>query len=133
MPIYRFTGETRAQAFSHLNEIFTLGKQPMTPLTQQFIHCHFLQFLATVAQHAGESSYEPQELSDSITQKVYAVTSYIHRHYASELSLEYLAEKFFISPYYLSHQFRRVTGFSPSTTSRSPGCATPSSYCCTPT
>ena len=57
----------------------------MTPLTQQFIHCHFLQFLATVAQHAGESSYEPQELSDSITQKVYAVTSYIHRHYASEL------------------------------------------------
>lgn len=95
-----------------LHEIFTLGKQPMTPLTQQFIHCHFLQFLATVAQHAGESSYEPQELSDSITQKVYAVTSYIHRHYASELSLEYLAEKFFISPYYLSHQFRRVTGFS---------------------
>lgn len=95
VPIYRFTGETRAQAFSHLNAIFTLGKQPMTPLTQQFIHCHFLQFLATVAQHAGESSYEPQELSDSITQKVYAVTSYIHRHYASELSLEYLAEKFF--------------------------------------
>lgn len=95
VPIYRFTGETRAQAFSHLNEIFTLGKQPMTPLTQQFIHCHFLQFLATVAQHAGESSYESQELSDSITQKVYAVTSYIHRHYASELSLEYLAEKFF--------------------------------------
>ena len=40
------------------------------------------------------------------------MTSYIHRHYASELSLEYLAEKFFISPYYLSHQFRRVTGFS---------------------
>ena len=112
VPIYRFTGETRAQAFSHLNAIFTLGKQPMTPLTQQFIHCHFLQFLATVAQHAGESSYEPQELSDSITQKVYAVTSYIHRHYASELSLEFLAEKFFISPYYLSHQFRRVTGFS---------------------
>ncbi|MFQ9762272.1 MAG: helix-turn-helix domain-containing protein [Gemmiger formicilis] len=36
----------------------------------------------------------------------------MHRHYASELSLEYLAEKFFISPYYLSHQFRRVTGFS---------------------
>ena len=26
--------------------------------------------------------------------------------------MEYLAEKFFISPYYLSHQFRRVTGFS---------------------
>lgn len=44
VPIYRFTGETRAQAFSHLNAIFTLGKQPMTPLTQQFIHCHFCNF-----------------------------------------------------------------------------------------
>ncbi len=68
VPIYRFTGETRAQAFSHLNEIFTLGKQPMTPLTQQFIHCHFLQFLATVAQHAGEQ-LRAAGLSDSITQR----------------------------------------------------------------
>lgn len=112
IPIFRFNGEIRAQAFAHLNEIFSLGKQPMTPLNELAIHCQFLQFLCVIARNAGENTYEPQELSDSITHKVYSVTSYIHRHYATELSLESLSKKFFISPYYLSHQFRRVTGFS---------------------
>ena len=29
-----------------------------------------------------------------------------------ELSLDYISKKFFISPYYLSHQFKSVTGFT---------------------
>lgn len=111
-PIYRFSGDVRNTAFSHLNAVFMLGMQPLNPLNEQLIHCNFLQFLTTIAKNAGQNTYVPQELSDSITQKVYAVTSYIHQHYASELSLKLLAEKFFISPYYLSHQFRRITGFS---------------------
>ena len=53
VPIYRFTGEIRGEVFSHLNAIFTLGKSSMTPLVQQMIHCHFLQFLATIAQHTS--------------------------------------------------------------------------------
>lgn len=112
LPIYRFSGDVRAEAFSHLNEIFRLGLQTMTPLNELMIHCHFMQFLSVIAAHVDDNAYHPQELSDSITQKVYAVTSYIHRHYASELSLESLSQQFYISPYYLSHQFRRVTGFS---------------------
>ncbi len=112
VPIYRFDGKVRSEAFSHLNAIFTLGKEPKTPLTEQLIHCHFLQFLATIAQHTADNRYESRQLSDSVTQKVYAVTSYIHHHYTEDLSLEFLSQKFYISLYYLSHQFRRVTGFS---------------------
>lgn len=112
IPIYRFGGEICTEAFAHLNKIFELGKKPMTPINELSIHCRFLEFLCVIAQHTGDNRYEPQELSDSITHKVYSVTSYIHRHYATELSLENLSKKFFISPYYLSHQFRRVTGFS---------------------
>lgn len=112
IPIYRFSGEICTEAFVHLNRIFELGKKPMSPINELSIHCRFLEFLCVIAQHTGNNLYEPQELSDSITHKVYSVTSYIHRHYATELSLENLSKKFFISPYYLSHQFRRVTGFS---------------------
>lgn len=112
VPIYRFDGEVGAEAFGYLNRIFALGKQPLTPLTRLSIHTNFLEFLCVVARHTADNRYESQELSDSITQKVYAVASYIHHHFAQELSLEGLSKKFFISPYYLSHQFRRVTGFS---------------------
>lgn len=111
-PIYRFHEEVRAQAFAHLNTIFRMSRQPVTPLVRLSIHCELLEFLAVLAQNVDNNIYKAEELSDSITHKVYSVTSYIHRHYASELSLEFLSKEFFISPYYLSHQFRRVTGFS---------------------
>ena len=111
-PILRFHEDLRAQAFSHLNAVFRMGHQPVTPLLQMRIHCELMEFLAILAQNVRNNIYESEEMSDSITHKVYSVTSYIHRHYASELSLESLSREFFISPYYLSHQFRRVTGFS---------------------
>ena len=38
---------------------------------------------------------------------------YIDLHFAESLSLEDLAQRFFISPSHLSHEFRKWTGFSP--------------------
>ena len=61
---------------------------------------------------ARRNTYVPQEFDDSITHKIYSITSYIHSNYAQELSLDYISKKFFISPYYLSHQFKSVTGFT---------------------
>ena len=54
------------------------------------------------------------KLNYSSTHKIYSITSYIHSNYAQELSLDYISKKFFISPYYLSHQFKSVTGITPS-------------------
>ena len=47
--------------------------------------------------------------SSTVVEKV---TAYIDRHYCDPLSLEELAGIFFISKYYLSHQFRRQMGIS---------------------
>ncbi len=44
--------------------------------------------------------------------KIYSVTSYIHAHYTEELSLGALAQNFYISSCYLSHQFKDITGFT---------------------
>lgn len=110
VPIYRLGDAERASAFGYLNDIFTLGKQPRTPLTELAIHSKFVEFLCAVAQACPRNTYVPQEFDDSITHKIYSITSYIHSNYAQELSLDYISKKFFISPYYLSHQFKSVTG-----------------------
>lgn len=80
--------------FGYLNNIFTLGKQPRTPLTELAIHSKFVEFLCAVAQACPRNTYVPQEFDDSITHKIYSITSYIHSNYAQELSLDYISKNF---------------------------------------
>lgn len=47
--------------------------------------------------------------SDSV---VYSVLNYINEHYSQDLSLDFLANKFFISKYHLSREFGRLVGTS---------------------
>lgn len=42
---------------------------------------------------------------------VYAVSDYVSTHFCEDISLDQLANQFFISKYYLSRSFREVTGF----------------------
>lgn len=44
---------------------------------------------------------------------IYEIQNYIDDHFCEELDISSLAEKFFISKYYLSHSFKEVTGYSP--------------------
>lgn len=43
------------------------------------------------------------------TNRIDTVISFIHNHYAEDISLEQLAELFYISPYYLCREFKRCT------------------------
>ena len=52
---------------------------------------------------------EPRENADSV---VYRVLAYINEHYHEDLSLDFLANKFFISKYHLSREFNRLVGTS---------------------
>lgn len=52
---------------------------------------------------------QPKENSDSV---VYRVLGYINEHYNEDLSLDFLANKFFISKYHLSREFNRLVGTS---------------------
>jgi YesN/AraC family two-component response regulator len=44
--------------------------------------------------------------------KILPLMEYIHEHYDEDLTLDMLSQKFFISKYYLCHQFKDLTGFS---------------------
>lgn len=54
----------------------------------------------------------PEETETRGAQVVSRVVDYIGGHYGEELSLETLADKFYVSKYHLSHEFARVVGTS---------------------
>lgn len=59
-----------------------------------------------MALRAGRAP-EPRENADSV---VYRILSYIGEHYSEDLSLDFLANEFFVSKYHLSREFSRVVG-----------------------
>lgn len=67
------------------------------------------QFLVTVNRLALRETLAVEDLSRS-SKTVTQVIEYIHVHYAESLSLDDLAERFFVSKYHLSHEFQRQVG-----------------------
>lgn len=112
IPIYRFTGKYREQIFSVLNDIFQLTKSGGTGINTLLIHTKFLEFLTKIYLFQEQNTYVVHSSVDNLRNKVYSITSYIHEHYREDLSLEFLAKSFYISSYYLSHQFKNITGFT---------------------
>lgn len=109
--IFRFEHAERQEIFLRLNEVLSaaLGKSPLKEL---YVHQKFIDFLSLIHVSQSRSIYKNKSGLDSITSKIYDITAYIHTNYQEPLSLTGLARKFFLSEYYLSHQFKKVTGFS---------------------
>lgn len=59
-------------------------------------------------QHDAEPLVSPSPMHERISE----IVRYINDHYMEELSLHLLADKFYISPYYLSRSFKEATGFA---------------------
>ena len=71
---------------------------------------YLAQTLVTLNRLAAKNrqgSLEP--ISDS---PVYSVLGYINEHYSEDLSLDHLANRFFVSKYHLSREFQRLVGTS---------------------
>lgn len=69
-----------------------------------------LQFLVLLNRLIPSESGSPrQEKEPTLTDRVIA---YIGEHYSQPLSLDSLAEQFFVSKYHLSHEFAHVMGVS---------------------
>ena len=111
VPIFRFDSEMQKKLYGKLNDIFLLA--PKTdPIRNLIIHQKFIEFLTLLFLNQDSNQYTDKSEMSAMEKKIYSIAGYIHAHYPEELSLELLAEKFCISPSYLSHQFRNVTGFT---------------------
>ncbi len=108
-PIFRFSGSLQTKMLSLFNDIYLLGTE-LRPGYEIIIHSKFLELLWLLQSNRNANLYTKQEITDSITQKIYEVTSYLHTQYPEELSLPEVAKHFSVSTFYLSHQFKRVTG-----------------------
>lgn len=111
VPIYRFEGRCKQLVFEKLNDIYYLSQSP-NELTDLAIHHKFIEFLSQIYLNRDKNTYMDHAGFDNVTNKIYGITAYIHNNYTENLSLDFLARKFYISGYYLSHQFKRVTGFT---------------------
>lgn len=71
----------------------------------------FLQFMVQLNRLAKRAN-AVQEVSQELSPLTQQVIVYIHEHIGEKLSLEILADRFFISKYHLSHAFSREVGVS---------------------
>lgn len=115
VPIFRFEPEDRSRLFGILNEIYSFSKRPSYTTSETdvfYIHIKFAEFLHTLYSLQKKNIYKDDTTYNSIERKIYDITAYIHANYSKDLSLEAIAEQFYISPCYLSHQFKTVTHFN---------------------
>lgn len=111
VPIFRFDPEMQKKIFSKLNGIFQLADKTDS-MRDMIIHLKFIEFLTLLFLNQENNKYANQTEMTAMEKKIYSITSFIHAHYSEDLSLEFLAQKFYISSCYLSHQFKDVTGFT---------------------
>lgn len=71
-------------------------------LTQLLVQINRL--VSQQGTHADEDTHTSRAVAQ--------VVSYVNLHYAEELSLDGLAERFYVSKYHLSHEFQRQVGTS---------------------
>ena len=89
-----------------------LEMEEQRPGFEMYAQTLALQFLITCCRHVKEHRMELPEYISPMHEQISEIVSYINKHYMDELSLNLLADKFYISPYYLSRSFKQATGFS---------------------
>ena len=115
VPIFRFPEEIRRQILDIIDRIYTFSRNNdylSHPEQRLFIHSLFIQFLYSIRQYQEQNLYTNKPSGNSAAQKIYSIAYYIHNHFDQELSLDSLSEQFYLSSCYLSHQFKKVTGFT---------------------
>jgi AraC-like DNA-binding protein len=110
IPIYRLPEDKRNRLFQILSDILKLKIQG-SPLIDLLVHAKFLEFLCGLYELRKKNLYIQQPHTNNSIQRIYNLTSYIHTNYSQHLSLESLSQRINTSPYYLSHIFKKVTGF----------------------
>ena len=112
---FRFDLEDRQKLIDILNSLFIFSKEHQyygNPADEFYIHTKFQEFLYTLYDLKDKNRYTNDQSYNSIEQKMYEVSSYIHTHFNEDISLNSLSDQFFVSPSYLSRVFKQVTGFN---------------------
>ncbi|MGG1554815.1 helix-turn-helix domain-containing protein [Paenibacillus ferrarius] len=71
-----------------------------------------LQLLIICCRHVKMNRQDSVESPSPMHERISEIVRYMNENYAQELSLQVLADTFYVSPYYLSRFFKEATGFT---------------------
>lgn len=109
-PILRLPHHECDEVMGVLASIYTLRKNSPDYQDLEVVSL-LVNYLCKIYHYRNLNCYT-NETFDKVTQKIYSIAGYIHKHFSEDLKLEELADKFFISYCYLSRKFKEVSGFS---------------------
>lgn len=73
---------------------------------------YFLQLMVYLNQVFSPEEYQEDQSASRYDKQIADILKYINLHLDADLSNEALAEKFFLSKYYLMHKFKEETGYT---------------------
>ncbi|MEK3884028.1 helix-turn-helix domain-containing protein [Paenibacillus sp. PL2-23] len=82
------------------------------PGFELFAQALAVQLLIACCRQARQETEKQPSSPSRMHDQMSEIVRYINGHYMEELSLPLLADKFYISPYYLSRSFKAATGFA---------------------
>lgn len=86
------------------------SKEPDNKYYEEMVVSIIRQILIMADRVIGASQDSEQP---KFKMEVYEIQKYMEEHYAEDVQISSLAEMYYINPYYLSHCFKRSTGYSP--------------------
>ncbi len=78
-------------------------------IRREIFFLQILLYISTIIRDSNGGQLLPDIAENK---RIQTVMEYIHQHYADEITLDQLSERFFINKYYLSHVFKEATGMS---------------------
>lgn len=100
--VYRPAARARQDAHHLLEQLLAEQKEPGS-LSGEYMQAAMNLLLMLLLR--GEKAREKPQMHSRISE----VIAYIHSHYQEDLSLEKLAGRFYVSPYYLCREFKKYT------------------------
>ena len=104
------TANTRRLFLQIMEELDKAEPMSQTAILSELI-LGFIHFRRSNQQVACLNDVQEGKASGGKFDAVYQISDYISDHFQEKLSLDSLAEQFYISKYYLSRSFHEVTGF----------------------
>ncbi|OCT10641.1 hypothetical protein A8709_22630 [Paenibacillus pectinilyticus] len=110
-PVLRLDLPTRRIVEDLLGKLMQEAREPL--LGQAFaIRQYLIELLLFTARFVRMHPVTSPEHVSPLHRKISTIVRYLNAHYAETVRLEELAERFEISPAYLSRMFKEITGFS---------------------
>ncbi len=107
--VYTFDYANRQHIEFMLNELLTAAKEDSN-FKNMKIKAFFTIFLIKLAEYIHVNMHNTEDIAED--EKTSEIISYLKDHYRDKLSLDQLAETFFISRYYMTRLFKKNTGFT---------------------